>query len=110
MSIDQSVPASSALELISAFANIWFSLSVYDKESFPEKGWTKKQVFFTAEELTQSLAKLKSKLIFKRQQATSLFGQEKTRSAVSGIVGNIFANLFHITKELIFKVFSIQAL
>ena len=86
---DQSVPASSALELISAFANTWFSLEAYDKENFPEKGWTKKQVSFTADELTQSLDKLKSELISKKQ-ATDLFGQEKTKSAVSGIVGNIF--------------------
>ena len=86
---DQSAPASSALELISAFANTWFSLEVYDKENFPEKGWTKKQVSFKAEELQQALSKLKSELIAKKQ-ATDLFGQEKTKSAVSGIVGNIF--------------------
>ncbi len=86
---DQSVPASSALELISAFANTWFALSAYDKENFPEKGWTKKQVSFNTEELKQSLAKLKSKLISKKQ-ATDLFAQEKTKGAVNGIVGNVF--------------------
>ena len=86
---DQSVPAQSALELISAFASTWFSLSAYDKEDFPEKGWTKKQVFFTAKELRKSLDQLKIELISKKQ-ATDLFGQEKTKSAVSGIVGNVF--------------------
>ena len=86
---DESVPASSALELISLFANTWFSLEAYDKQNFPEKGWTKKQVSFTAEELQQALMKLKSELIAKKQ-ATELFGQEKTKKAVSGIVGNIF--------------------
>ena len=86
---DESVPASSALELISLFANTWFSLEAYDKQNFPEKGWTKKQVSFTAEELQQALSKLKSELIAKKQ-ATDLFGQEKTKKAVSGIVGNIF--------------------
>ena len=34
---DQSMPASSALELISLFANTWFSLEAYDKQNFPEK-------------------------------------------------------------------------
>ena len=86
---DQSMPASSALELISLFANTWFSLEAYDKQNLPEKGWTKKQVSFTGEELQQALSKLKSELIDKKQ-ATELFGQEKTKKAVSGIVGNIF--------------------
>ncbi|MCZ0931945.1 MAG: virulence protein RhuM/Fic/DOC family protein [Oligoflexia bacterium] len=86
---DQSVPAQSALELISVFASTWFSLEAYDKENFPTKGWTKKQVSFTAEELKQSLDKLKKELIAKKQ-ATDLFGQKKIKSAVSGIVGNVF--------------------
>ena len=86
---NKSIPAKDALELISAFADTWFSLESYDKENFPEKGWTKKQVFFTAKELKSSLVQLKKDLISKKQ-ATDLFGQEKTKSAVSGIVGNIF--------------------
>ena len=84
-----SLPAQEALELISVFANTWFSLEAYDKENFPKKGWTKKQVSFTAEELKNALAKLKESLISKKQ-ATEIFGQEKTKNAVSGIVGNIF--------------------
>jgi len=79
----------SALDLISTFENTWFSLEAYDKQNFPEKGWTKKQVFFTVEELQQALKKLKTELISKKQ-ATDLFGQEKTKDSVSGIVGNIF--------------------
>ena len=83
------LPAQEVLELISVFANTWFSLEAYDKENFPKKGWTKKQVSFTAEELQNALAKLKENLISKKQ-ATEIFGQEKTKDAVNGIVGNIF--------------------
>jgi len=86
---DKPIPTQEALELIRVFASTWFSLEAYDKESFPEKGWTKKQVFFTAEDLKSSLEELKKELVFKKQ-ATDLFGQEKTKGAVSGIVGNIF--------------------
>ena len=86
---NKSVPAKEALELISVFADTWFSLEAYDKDQFPKKGWTKKQVSFTAEELNNSLKKLKQELIAKKQ-ATDLFGQEKNKNSVSGIIGNIF--------------------
>ena len=46
------LPVQEALELISVFADTWFSLEACDKENFPKKGWTKKQVSFNkAEEL-----------------------------------------------------------
>ena len=86
---NKSIPAKDTLELISAFADTWFSLESYDKENFPEKGWTKKQVFFTAKELKNSLVQLKKDLISKNQ-ATDLFGQERATNSINGIVGNIF--------------------
>ena len=86
---DKSIPAKEALDLISVFASTWFSLEAYDKDQFPKNGWTKKQVFFTVEELKKDLKKLKQKLIAKKQ-ATDLFGNEKTKDAVAGIAGNIF--------------------
>ena len=86
---DKSIEAKDAIELISAFANTWFSLSAYDSEAFPKKGMTKKEVFFTGEELTKELQNLKKDLIAKKQ-ATELFGQEKGKEAIKGIVGNIF--------------------
>ena len=86
---DKSIGAKDTLELISVFANTWFSLEAYDSEKFPKKGWTKKQVFFTAEELNKALDNLKQELIAKKQ-ATGLFGQERSKDAVAGIIGNIF--------------------
>lgn len=86
---DDKVKARDALELINAFASTWFSLDAYDSDNLPQKGATKKQVYFTATELEQVLEKLKIKLI-SQKQATDLFGQSRTKEAVAGIVGNIF--------------------
>ncbi len=85
----KSIPAKDALELISVFADTWFSLEAYDSERFPKNGWTKKQAFFTSEELNKALSKLKQELVSKKQ-ATNLFGQEKSKDVVAGIVGNVF--------------------
>ena len=86
---DKSIGAKDTLELISVFANTWFSLEAYDSEKFPKTGWTKKQVSFTTEELNKALDNLKQELIAKKQ-ATGLFGQERSKDAVAGIIGNIF--------------------
>ena len=77
------------LNLVQLFADTWYSLEAYDKAKFPKNGWTKKQVFWTAEELKKALAKLKQELLAKKQ-ATDLFGQERTKNAVEGIASNIF--------------------
>ena len=86
---DKSIDARNAVELISVFANTWFSLEAYDSEKFPKKGWTQKKVLFTAEELTEDLQNLKADLILKKQ-ATELFGKERQKNAIAGVVGNIF--------------------
>ena len=83
------VKAQDVLELVEAFANTWFSLDAYDTQNFPKNGATKKEVTFTADELTQALHALKQELLV-RKQATDLFGQEKSEDAVHGIVGNVF--------------------
>jgi len=83
------VGAKDILELINVFASTWFSLDAYDKDTFPKIGVTQNQVYFTAEELAQALQKLKKDLI-KKKQATAIFGQEKSKDAVSSVVGNVF--------------------
>lgn len=83
------IDAENAMELVKMFANTWLSLDAYDKSRLPNKGATKKQVEFTAEEMTQALQKLKHELI-KKGQATDLFGSERGGQSVSGIVGNVF--------------------
>ncbi|MCY4131520.1 MAG: Fic family protein [Nitrospira sp.] len=77
------------LELVETFANTWFSLEAYDTQNFPTSGATKKEVSFTADELSQALHEFKQELLV-RKQATDLFGQEKSKDAVHGIVGNVF--------------------
>ena len=81
------------LELISAFANTWISLEAYDKDIFPKTGATKKKISVTAEELLQTLTELKKELIARRQ-ATDIFGQERSKNVVQGIVGNVFQATF----------------
>lgn len=85
--------AEDVLELVKAFANTWFSLEAYDKGRLPKKGVNKKQIAFTAEELTQALEEFKKDLINKKQ-ATNLFGVEKEPGALEGIVGNILQSVF----------------
>lgn len=77
------------LELISAFADTWFSLDAYDRSLFPKAGANKKHVSITADELTEALRALKQELIVKKE-ASSLFGTERGAGSVSSIVGNIF--------------------
>ena len=86
---DKSISVHSAVELIGAFADTWLSLEAYDSEKFPKNGVTKKQALFTAEELKTDLKKFKKELTAKKQ-ATKLFGQERSKNAVEGIVGNVF--------------------
>ena len=83
------VDAVSAMELVKMFAGTWLSLDAYDKSKLPKSGATKRQVEFTAEELTQALQKLKHELVSKGA-ATGLFGSERGGQSVAGIVGNIF--------------------
>lgn len=86
---DNKIHAQDVLELVEAFAGTWFSLDAYDTQNFPTSGATKKEVSFTADELSQALHEFKQELLV-RKQATDLFGQEKSKDAVHGIVGNVF--------------------
>jgi prophage maintenance system killer protein len=81
------------LELIGAFAGTWFSLDAYDKDCFPKNGVSKKQVEFTAEELSRALKELKKELI-KKKEATEIFGQERSGDSIKGVVGSIFQSFF----------------
>jgi prophage maintenance system killer protein len=82
------INAQSALELVSAFADTWLSLEAYDEEKLPEKGITKKSVALTAGHLELALAGFKSTLAAKGE-ASDLFGIERHKESVAGIVGNV---------------------
>ena len=78
----------SILELVTLFADTWFSLDAYDRDTLTIKGATKKKVALTANKLTHALSELKQNLISKNE-ATELFGAERTKDSISGIVGNV---------------------
>ena len=85
----EKVKTKDILELINTFAKTWFSLDVYDMNTFPKSGFSKKQTSFQVEELIDALRELKRELIAKKQ-ATDIFGQERNNDAVRGIMGNVF--------------------
>ena len=76
-----------------AFATTWISLDAYDKDALPKIGDSKKKARITAEELNEALAKFKKELVAQKQ-ATDIFGQERNKEALSGIVGNVFQSAF----------------
>lgn len=81
------------IELIKTFSPTWFQLESYDKQTFPKKGNTKKNISLSAKELKEEIEKLKNELIVKKQ-ATNLFAQEKKQGSLEGIIGNIFQSAF----------------
>jgi len=78
----------SVLELIKLFADTWFSLDAYDKDTLATNGSSKKKVKLTAVKLAQALSQLKQNLLAKNE-ATDIFGVERTTGSVEGIVGNV---------------------
>lgn len=78
----------SVLELITLFADTWFSLDAYDKDKLVTTGATKKKVKLTAEKLSNALTELKHVLIAKGE-ASDIFGVERTKGSIEGIVGNV---------------------
>ena len=85
----QKVRNEEVLGLVSAFASTWLSLDAYDKEKFPKRTYSKKRVGVTAEELQDVLQNLKDELK-KKKQASELFGQERSKEAIKGVVGSVF--------------------
>ncbi len=91
--IKNKVKTEDILELIQAFASTWVSLEAYDKDEFPKTGNGRKKVHITAEELNKVLMEFKKELIAKKQ-ATDIFGQERGKNVIEGIVGNVFQSVF----------------
>lgn len=82
------VDSGSVLELVTLFADTWFSLDAYDRDVLTPSGATKKKVALTADKLARSLTELKQSLL-EKGEATDLFGSERTKESISGIVGNV---------------------
>ena len=86
--VGASIDRASVLELISAFADTWLSLDAYDKDPLLTKGATKKTAVLTADDLAKALVTFKNSLI-KKGEATELFGSERNKGSLEGIVGNV---------------------
>ncbi len=86
--VGASIDRASVLELISAFADTWLSLDAYDKDTLVTKGATKKTAVLTADDLAKALVTFKNSLI-KKGEATELFGSERNKGSLEGIVGNV---------------------
>jgi hypothetical protein len=82
------VSGSDVLELVRLFADTWFSLDAYDKETLSPKKMSKKKVSLTAKELRDGLDILKQEL-YKKGEATENFAQARTQQSLEGIVGNV---------------------
>ncbi|MCR4313661.1 MAG: virulence protein RhuM/Fic/DOC family protein [Candidatus Uhrbacteria bacterium] len=78
----------SVLDLVRAFADTWMSLDAYDKDALPHKGSTRKTVALTADGLREALVEFKETLV-EKGQASDLFGLERVRDGIDGIVGNV---------------------
>ncbi len=83
-----SIDNGSVIELIKLFADTWFSLDAYDKDKLVVQGATKRKVILTAEKLAKALSALKQILI-EKGEAADLFGVERTKDSITGIVGNV---------------------
>lgn len=86
--MDSTVRANEAIELISLFADTWLSLDSYDRDKFKPGKLTKKKVDLTAEKVTNTLGGFRDAFI-KKGEATELFGAERSRGSIAGIVGNV---------------------
>ena len=82
------VTGGDVLDLVTLFADTWFSLDAYDKEALSSKKVSKKKVALSASELSKGITELKSVLV-KNGSATENFAQERNRDALEGIVGNV---------------------
>lgn len=89
---NKQVEVKEVLTLIQNFSNTFFSLDSYDKNEFPNNG-TKQEITATAKELINDLQELKKELI-KKNEAGSLFAQEKKAGNLEGIFGNVFQSVF----------------
>ncbi len=85
---DGVVDQKSVLELINAFSATWLSIDAYDKDKLVTTGTTRRSVNLTTEHLIKTLVDFKVALT-KRGEASELFGVERQKNNIEGIVGNV---------------------
>jgi Virulence protein RhuM family/Fic/DOC family len=77
------------LSLIQNYAQTWLCLDAYDKQLFPESGFTSMDLTIHSSELLADIGVLRKNLIAKNE-ATELFAREKIWWSLEWIIGNIF--------------------
>jgi len=87
------IKTTDVLDLVNIFASTWVSLEAYDKDNLPKIGLSKSEVSLTAGELSKSILTLKKELITKKQ-ATDIFGIERKKNSIDGIIGSVFQSAF----------------
>lgn len=85
----ESVGSTEFADLVSTFADTWFSLDAYDKDSLPTSGTQRQAVQVGAEDLAQRLLELRERLIA-NGEATDIFGIEREKGGLSALFGNVF--------------------
>ncbi|MDK2899477.1 MAG: hypothetical protein PWQ10_664 [Patescibacteria group bacterium] len=83
------VGSSEIADLVSSFADTWFSLDAYDKSTLPRKGNIKQVVQVGAADLQKELSRLRAQLI-EQNEATDIFGQEREKNGLVALFGNVF--------------------
>lgn len=78
----------SVLELVKEYATTWSKLDAYDKDELKLEGVNKKKVKLTTEEILKAIETLKSELL-RKNEATEIFAQERSRGTIEGIFGNV---------------------
>jgi hypothetical protein len=97
------IDSDSVLELISAFADTWFSLDAYDKDALVTTGATKKSVSLTAKQLAGALLEFKQELM-RKKQATDIFGQERSVDSIGQELLRFSAVLRRTLESEVFSV------
>jgi len=80
----ENIKTDDIFQLIKHFANTWFSLESYDKDTLPIEGFRKSDLQLSGNELYGDIASFKSELLSLRQ-ATEIFAQEKKAKSLEGI-------------------------
>ena len=90
---NKNISSDDILELVKTFSSTWFSLESYDRQEFPKRGYTKKDLKISIDDLYQEITKFKKELLAKNE-ATELFAQEKNIGNLKGILGNVMQSVF----------------
>ncbi len=76
------------LDLVKEYSVTWSKLDAYDKDELAVTGTSKKKIKLDSDEVYSAIATFKEELV-RKSEATEIFAQERTRSSIEGILGNV---------------------